>query len=45
LFWEVPIMLSLVYLGKALMRRGFWTGKDIQAGQPAKVAVEATELD
>jgi ACR3 family arsenite transporter len=24
LFWEVPIMLSLVYLGKALGRRGFW---------------------
>jgi hypothetical protein len=25
LFWEVPIMLGLVYLGKALGRRGFWT--------------------
>jgi len=24
LFWEVPIMLSLVYLGKLLRRRGFW---------------------
>lgn len=24
LFWEVPIMLSLVYLGKKLMKRGFW---------------------
>jgi ACR3 family arsenite transporter len=24
LFWEVPIMLGLVYLGKALERRGFW---------------------
>jgi ACR3 family arsenite transporter len=24
LFWEVPIMLSLVYLGKVLQRRGFW---------------------
>ncbi|TFH06815.1 MAG: ACR3 family arsenite efflux transporter, partial [Candidatus Atribacteria bacterium] len=24
LFWEVPIMLSLVYLGKALRQRGFW---------------------
>jgi ACR3 family arsenite efflux pump ArsB len=24
LFWEVPIMLSLVYVGKALDRRGFW---------------------
>ena len=24
LFWEVPIMLGLVYLGRALGRRGFW---------------------
>jgi len=24
LFWEVPVMLSVVYLGKALGRRGFW---------------------
>ena len=24
LFWEVPIMLSLVYLGKKLRDRGFW---------------------
>jgi ACR3 family arsenite transporter len=24
LFWEVPIMLGLVYLGKFLGRRGFW---------------------
>jgi ACR3 family arsenite transporter len=24
LFWEVPIMLSLVYLGKMLNNRGFW---------------------
>ncbi len=26
LFWEVPIMLSLVYVGKALRKRGFWKG-------------------
>ncbi len=25
LFWEVPIMLALVYLGKWLNNRGFWT--------------------
>jgi ACR3 family arsenite transporter len=25
LFWEVPVMLSLVYLGKKLNHRGFWT--------------------
>lgn len=24
LFWEVPIMLSLVYIGKKLGKRGFW---------------------
>jgi ACR3 family arsenite transporter len=24
LFWEVPIMLSLVYLSKYLNKRGFW---------------------
>jgi ACR3 family arsenite transporter len=24
LFWEVPIMLSLVYIGKWLNKRGFW---------------------
>ena len=24
LFWEVPIMLSIVYLGKLLRKRGFW---------------------
>jgi len=24
LFWEVPVMLSVVYIGKALGRRGFW---------------------
>ena len=24
LFWEVPIMLSIVYLGKALNHKGFW---------------------
>lgn len=26
LFWEVPIMLGLVSLGKALRKRGFWSG-------------------
>lgn len=24
LFWEVPVMLSIVYLGKYLSKRGFW---------------------
>ena len=26
LFWEVPIMLSVVYLGRYLGRKGFWEG-------------------
>ncbi|MHA1725673.1 MAG: ACR3 family arsenite efflux transporter [Promethearchaeota archaeon] len=26
LFWEVPIMLSLVYLGRFLGKKGFWKG-------------------
>ena len=26
LFWEVPIMLGLVFLGKVLDKRGFWVG-------------------
>jgi ACR3 family arsenite transporter len=28
LFWEVPVMLSLVYLGKNLEKRGFWKKGD-----------------
>lgn len=27
LFWEVPIMLGLVYLGKVLGKQGFWMGQ------------------
>lgn len=27
LFWEVPIMLSIVYLGRYLKKRGFWESK------------------
>jgi ACR3 family arsenite transporter len=45
LFWEVPIMLGLVYLGKALAKRGFWAGKGVQAGHPAEVVVETVEVD
>jgi len=32
LFWEVPVMLSLVWLGKALGRRGYWLGTGLQEG-------------
>jgi len=24
LFWEVPVMLSIVYLGRYLRKKGFW---------------------
>lgn len=27
LFWEVPVMLSIVYLGRYLGKRGFWKSK------------------
>ncbi|MCE7745066.1 MAG: hypothetical protein GPJ52_08040, partial [Candidatus Heimdallarchaeota archaeon] len=27
LFWEVPIMLGLIYLGKYLNKKGFWKGR------------------
>jgi ACR3 family arsenite transporter len=40
LFWEVPIMLGLVYLGKALDKRGFWPGAGPQRERPAKATVE-----
>jgi len=28
LFWEVPVMLSIVYLGRYLEKRGFWKSED-----------------
>lgn len=41
LFWEVPIMLGLVYLGKALHKRGFWAtaGQAVFAAADEKPAV------
>jgi ACR3 family arsenite transporter len=33
LFWEVPIMLSLVFLGKALNKKGFWGKNSIYPGK------------
>ena len=38
LFWEVPIMLGLVYLGKVLDRRGFWKAGVQPAAAPAHVS-------
>ncbi|MCU0523152.1 MAG: bile acid:sodium symporter [Anaerolineae bacterium] len=49
LFWEVPVMLSLVYLGKALGKRGFWrmpaqhTWVPSGGLQPAPIRVEEGE--
>ena len=48
LFWEVPIMLSLVYLGKALGRSGFWSGQRPVFRTGARLTrapVEAKEVD
>jgi ACR3 family arsenite transporter len=42
LFWEVPIMLGLVYVGKALGRRGFWQGAALPAGARAKAGEPAS---
>jgi len=28
LFWEVPVMLSIVYLGRYLQKKEFWDGKE-----------------
>jgi ACR3 family arsenite transporter len=42
LFWEVPIMLGLVYMGKALEKRGFWSGKGPRAHGLAEVPAEIT---
>jgi len=43
LFWEVPVMLGLVFLGKALRDRAFWNGKVLLAGQPSAVPVEVRD--
>jgi ACR3 family arsenite transporter len=39
LFWEVPIMLGLVYLGRALGKRGYW-GTGGQSATAASVSAE-----
>jgi ACR3 family arsenite transporter len=44
LFWEVPVMLSLVYVGKMLGRRKFWAGP-APALQPARVPAEVGTAD
>ncbi|KKM01041.1 hypothetical protein LCGC14_1798440, partial [marine sediment metagenome] len=28
-FWEVPIMLSIVYLGRYLAKKGFWEAERV----------------
>ncbi|MHB0859619.1 MAG: ACR3 family arsenite efflux transporter [Anaerolineae bacterium] len=35
LFWEVPVMLGLVYVSKVLARRGFWRGGVARAAAPS----------
>ncbi len=41
LFWEVPIMLGLVYLGRRLGARGFWPGASPGEAAPAKRGMPA----
>jgi ACR3 family arsenite transporter len=36
LFWEVPIMLGLVYLGKKLRQKGFWKQRTIRQDRSLK---------
>jgi len=45
LFWEVPIMLGLVYLGKALGKKGFWrqTAESFDLAVPAESKGYASE--
>lgn len=43
LFWEVPIMLSLVALGKLLRDRGFWAAPAGAGPRLARVTVEVEE--
>jgi len=43
LFWEVPIMLGLVFLGKALSKRGFWDGKGLTLRRPARAEVQVRD--
>jgi len=45
LFWEVPIMLGLVYLGKALGRRKFWRTNTAATLIPAAESAEASPAD
>jgi ACR3 family arsenite transporter len=45
LFWEVPIMLGLVYLGKALARRGFWAARELRGRRPAVVPVDVVDRE
>ena len=44
LFWEVPIMLSLVFLGKVLRKRNFWSGESRRL-RPARVLVGAVPVE
>ncbi|MFX1504055.1 MAG: arsenic resistance protein, partial [Promethearchaeota archaeon] len=32
LFWEVPVMLSIVYLGRYLRKKGFWETSEVRMG-------------
>jgi len=37
LFWEVPVMLSIIYLGRYLEKRGFWNSKYYKMEENKKI--------
>jgi ACR3 family arsenite transporter len=43
LFWEVPIMLGLVYLGKALGKRNFWAVQGPETAGASHAALPGSE--
>jgi ACR3 family arsenite transporter len=40
LFWEVPVMLGLVYVGRALGRKSFWSSTSAGLGEPVGRAAQ-----
>lgn len=44
LFWEAPIMLSLVYLGKMLGKHKFWKGKRLVL-RPVMAPIEMSPVE
>ncbi|MEA3406451.1 MAG: ACR3 family arsenite efflux transporter [Chloroflexota bacterium] len=45
LFWEVPIMLGLVYVGRALGRQGFWKSAPTGIREPVAEAAQRASAE